>query len=158
MKKLLLLPVFVIFMSFSQCDKSKLEKDAPAKVSKAIFQDWSGGKGSRGTLVTITLDKPTDAIVFDSIYFQGNVEKLSAETTKKHILLKGNFITSTFPKRDLILSSDPKEEFGNTPPPVKAKITFELENNEAIISFKKGDKTKYFLVKNIKKEKTILHQ
>lgn len=153
MKKLLLLPFFAIFMSFSKCDKSQVSTKSPSKIKKAYAQNWLGEKPSeKGTLVTIKLEKPSANIVFDSIYFNEKVALLNVKEVENGIILTGKFVEDNYPKPNLILSSDPREEFGNTPPPAKVKIPFKLEKSEAIVSYFFNDVKKYFLIKNIQKK------
>lgn len=148
MKKLLLLPIFAILMSFSKCEKSQISKKSPSKIIEAYAQQLKSDSSSiKSTLVTIKLEKPTTTIVFDSIYFNEKVTKLNVKNTEQSIVLTGKFSEDSYPDKVLILSSDPREEFGNTPPPVKAKIPFELEKNEAIVSYFLNDVKKYFLLK-----------
>ena len=53
-------------------------------------------------------------------------------------MIIGHFNTSTR-KRDLVLDSDPKKEINNKIPDFK-KIPFELEENEAILSYQLNGK------------------
>jgi hypothetical protein len=59
-------------------------------------------------------------------------------------------------KPDRILDENTSKEIHNQFPEVK-KMPFELKQNEAIISYKIKDKTKYFKIKSIKKGKTIFY-
>lgn len=148
MKKLLLLPVFAIFMSFSKCEKSQVPTKPPSKIKEAYSQNWVGGQpGVKGTLVTLKLEKVSSSIVFDSIFFNEKVTKLDVKKSDDYLILTGKFIEDAYPKKDLILSSDPREEFGNTPPTAKVTVPFEIAKNEAIISYFKDGEKKYFLLK-----------
>ncbi|NNC70180.1 MAG: hypothetical protein HKN90_05080 [Flavobacteriaceae bacterium] len=158
MKKLIVLPIFILMMSFSQCDKNSFDKKSPVEFKKMYFQDWVGGQpGASGTLVTLIGQKPTAQIDFDSIYFNKNVAKVKMQKNDDELTLTANFIKINPKDRDLILSGDPKEEFGNKPPKNVPKIPFELADNEAVVSyFLKGTK-RYFRVKNIAKKKTLYY-
>lgn len=61
----------------------------------------------------------------------------------------GHFSTNVNIKRDVILDSNPTKELENTLPTAK-KFPFQLEKNEAIISFNKDGKSVFYKVKNIK--------
>ena len=158
-KLLLILPIIAILMSFTQCDRKSFDKKPPVKFTKSYFQDWVGGKpGSSGTLVTLITNSTNNAIVFDSIYFNKRVVKLASQVSGDELILTGNFIKRNPKDRDLILSGNPKEEFGNKPPIKEAKITFELNDNEAIISYFKNNKKRYFKLSDIRKEKVLYYQ
>lgn len=158
MKKLLLVPIFAVLMSFSQCNKDSFDKKPPVDFSKMYYQDWVGGRpGSSGTLITFIGKKPTDKIVFDSIYFTNKVAKVDVQTSGEKLTLTANFIKLNPKDRDLILSGDPKEEFGNKPPKVVPKIPFELSDNEAIVSYIFKGKKRYFRLQDIAKEKTLYY-
>ena len=158
MKKLVLLPVIIMLMSFSQCDKDSFDKKPPVDLTKSYYQDWVGGRpGSTGTLVTLIAKKPASEMVFDSIYFNNKVVKVTSQNNEGQLILTANFINVNPKDRDLILSGDPKEEFGNKPPAKLPEIPFELDQNEAIVSYFVNEKKRYFRVKNISKEKTLYY-
>ncbi len=158
-KKLLLIPILVIItMSFMQCSSAQLDKKIPVTITEAFYQDWVGGQpGSKGTLVSIKLSNPDAKMTFDSIYFNNKAVKLQSNLIKNELTLKGNFMVITKPN-DMIMHVDPKKEFGNTAPKLAAKVPFELEKNEAVISYMINDKKRYFKVENIKKLKILFYQ
>lgn len=158
MKKLTLLPIFAILMSFSQCDKNSFDKKPPVDLTKIYYQDWVGGRpGSSGTMVTLIAKKPVNEITFDSIYFNKKVMKIESQFTGDQLTLTANFIKQSPKDRDLILHADPKEEFGNKPPRPASKIPFELSENEAVVSYIVNGKKRYFKLQNILKEKTLYY-
>ena len=56
------------------------------------------------------------------------------------------------------MHADPKEEFGNKPPNISIKIPFELQENEAVISYFIKSKKRFYKLSNIKKQKTLYYQ
>ncbi len=158
-KKLLFLPtIYLLVISITQCSSAQIDKKAPATITEVFYQEWVGGQpGSRGTLVTIKLDTPNTKMTFDSIYFDGKVVKLKSNLVKNEQIITGNFMVLTNPN-GMVLHTDPKKEFGNTAPNLEAKIPFEIEKNEAIISYSIHNKIRYFKVENIKKRKTLFYQ
>ena len=148
-----------MFMSFSQCDKSQIDAEPPVNFTQKKYQDWVGGRpGSQGTLVTLVGKIPAKNIAFDSIYFKSNVAKVNVQIMDQEIKLTGNFIKINPKDRDLILSGDAKEEFGNKPPKKLPKIPFEMADNEVIISYFIKKKKRYFRLKNLQKDKPIYYQ
>ncbi len=146
-------------MSFSQCDKNSFDKKPPVEFSKAYFQDWVGGKpGSRGVLVTLITDNSKNSIAFDSIYFNERAVKLESQVSGSELILTGSFIQINPKDRNLILSGNSEEEFGNKPPKKVSKIPFKLNDKEAIISYFIKEKKRYFKLSEIKKEKALYYQ
>ncbi len=159
MKALLYTPIFLLLMSFSQCDKDQFDTESPVKFSQKMYQDWVGGKpGSQGTLVTLIGEIPAKNIQFDSIYFKSNVAKLNVQLSDQELTLTANFVKMNPKDRDLILSGDAKEEFGNTAPKKLPNIPFKLADNEAIISYFYKKKKRYYKLQNLQKEKAIYYQ
>lgn len=159
MKKIIPIAILaLIMMSFSQCSSAQFDKKPPATITESFYQDWVGGRpGSKGTLVTIKMKAPQTAIVFDSIYFNGKTVKLGSSINEDIVTLTGNFIVTT-KHNNMIMHADPKEEFGNKPPQQVKKIPFELQKDEAIISYFKNSKKIYYRLSNIKKRKTLFYQ
>ena len=148
------LSIIAILFSFTQCGSIQLEKNPPFKIEKASYNNWVGGQpGVSGTKVEFAL-KENSNIDFDSIIFRNKSTKVEISTASGKMLLIGHFNTSKRQNRDLILDANVTKEMKNTLPDVK-KIPFELKENEAILSYKVGNKIKYFKIKNIEKAKSV---
>lgn len=126
----------VFILSLISCHTTKMIKNPPFKVEKAIYEDTGNLK------YRITIKTSNPQIVLDSVYFKNSKAKLSfkegyftAFITKPSLL-----------KKNLILHNDPKKEFGNTPSANK-KIPFDLKREEAVISYSFKDKTYYYKTK-----------
>lgn len=153
--------VGVIFFAliFVKCAGLKLEENPPFKITEATHTNFVGGMpGSGGTNVTFYLEA-SSTVVFDSIYFNGRKTKTQLKKDKKGNFLLGKFyVLQNTPKADIQLHKDVTKEYGNKPPIPKETIPFYLKENEAIISYKEGENTKYFKVENLKKGRSILMQ
>ena len=158
-KQLFLIPISaIIIMSFSQCSSAQFDKKAPLTITDSFYKNWMGGRqGVKGVLITIKAKAPDTDIIFDSIYFNNKAVKLGSQHQKNELTLTGNFIDSS-KKDQLIVHADPKKEFGNRPPNISNKIPFELQDNEAVISYFIKSKKRYYKLSNIKKGKTIFYQ
>lgn len=144
-----ILSILTLLFGFTQCNSSKFVETPPFKVKKAFYNYWSGGQaGVSGVKIEIHLENASE-IDFDSIYFQKKKTKVEVLQKGNNTDLIGHFSTSKSIKRDLILDSDSKKEMQNSLPSLK-KFPFELKEDEAILSFKKGKKTVYFKVENVK--------
>jgi hypothetical protein len=93
-------------------------------------------------------------VKFDSIYFSKKIMKLERTKTKDKKMIIANFVSDV--KQDIILDINSSQEINNTVPEIK-KFPFELNQNEAIISYILKEKTKYFKVKSIKKGKSVFY-
>lgn len=145
----------VLLFSFGSCASSNgMQQDPPKEIGDAYFQQWTAGVqgGGAGYNVYIPIKSEMDnAMQMDSIYFRGmvtNLEKKSGEGP----MLVGHFKTDQNTQKDIILSSDPREEAKNELPPMKVKVPFEVKDNECIVSYKVDGKTKYFVIRNLKEK------
>tara|TARA_R110001592_G_scaffold9619_2_gene50964 strand:- start:22 stop:516 length:495 start_codon:yes stop_codon:yes gene_type:complete len=154
MKTLKIFAILITILLFSQCASAKFEENPPFTITSAIYNNWSGGQpGNRGINVTITYTS-LYPVEFDSIYFSKKIMKLESTKTKEKKIIIANFVSSVKP--DIILDVNSSKEINNTVPDIK-KFPFELNQNEAIISYILKGKTKYFKVKSIKKGKSVFY-
>ena len=157
MKTIKLLSILTIIFGFSQCGSLKFEKSVPFKITSATYRNWVGGlPGNTGKIVSISYTSNTD-VLFDSIYFANKRVKLKAYDNKG---VKSLLATLTAPniniKKDIILHSNRDRELKN-PIPELIKFPFKLKENEAVISFLSSNKIKYFKIKRLKEDKSIIH-
>jgi len=138
-----------VMMGFSQCSTTKkIQAEAPTTIGKVYFQKWVAGRKGGGAGLNIFIPVGDASVVFDSVYFRGKAVKLAPNTQDQNIYV-GKFISAQNKEEDLVMSNDPKAEYGNQKAVVDTKTPFDLENNECIISYKQGNKTKYFKIENI---------
>lgn len=153
MKALKFISIFTIIIGFYNCGSVKFVKHPPFEISSAVYESWTGGQpGVQGTNVKINYTTNT-FIEFDSIYFQNKVTKLQIKTATSGKLVIGYFNTSTR-QNELVLDENPIKEMHNPIPEIK-KFPFELNENEAVISYTIKGKLKYYKIKSLKKEKSI---
>lgn len=135
-----------------QCKSAQFEAKPPIKITGATYNNWVGGQpGVSGIRVIIGYEKQEN-IEFQKIYFAQKIGKVEAYVRKEKTFLVGHINTSSREKEDMILDKDPKKEVNNKLP--ETKFPFELKENEAVISYLKDGKIKYFKIKNIKQTKT----
>lgn len=151
MKILKILSVLTIICSLSQCGSTNFEPSPPFEINSAAYFSWVGGQpGISGMNVKITYTSDKN-IQFDSIYFRKKIVKLEVNISKDQKMIIGHFNTSS-PNREIVLQLDPMKEMKNEIPEIKI-FPFELNENEAIISYRVSDKIKYFKIKTVKKGK-----
>lgn len=159
MKLMKYLGLLLFTIGFTQCASTQFEQKPPFTITSATYTNWVGGvKGVSGINVNIIYKAEAD-IAFDSIYFNGRKTKVSFKKNNNETSILGQFNTSTInSKQDLQLHSDPAKEFGNKPHKPKQIIPFDLKDNEAIVSYKVGNKTNYYKIKNVQKGKPVFMQ
>jgi NADH dehydrogenase/NADH:ubiquinone oxidoreductase subunit G len=154
MKSIKILSILTLLFGFSQCGSNTFVKNPTFKVEKAFYNNWVGGQpGVRGTKVEMHL-KDASEINFDALYFQGKVTKVEVSMKDGFVQVIGHFSTSKTQKRDVILDLDATKELENKVPNLE-KFPFELKENEAMLSYKRENKTVYFKIENIKKVRSI---
>ena len=154
MRTIKILSILFLLLGFSQCGGSTLVKKSTLKVEKAFYNKWFGGqRGVRGTKVEIHL-KDASEVIFVALYFQGKRTKVEVSQMEKFTRIIAHFSTLKRKNRNLILDADITKELENTLPSLE-EFPFQLKENEAMLSYKKENKTVYFKIENIKKVQSI---
>ena len=160
MKSIKLLLLICVAVSFSQCKSMKLTENAPFNISGATYHNWVGGQpGVSGTNLIIGVNNDAN-ITFKKVYFQNKVVDVSIENRKGKKYVVANLSTSN--RRELkVIRTELKQGLGekiNTKPRSKSNpIPFNLESNEAVISYISGKKTYYYKVSKVKKTETVYY-
>lgn len=153
-----IISIGLIMVSFSNCSTAqKLQKETPFVIGEVFSEKWVAGVegGGAGTNVFIPVSKTNKNLVLDSLYFQGKAVKLEKKDNKNGLLYIGRFASNINQKEDIIMHEDPKKEYGNKPSVPQVKMPFEIKENEAIVSYKVNDATKYFKIENIKSKPPV---
>ena len=149
MKIMKIIFILTILLGFSQCGSNKFVKNPSFKIEKATYNKWSGGQpGVSGVKLELQLVNALQ-IEFDSLYFQKKITKVETRKINNMLQIIGHFSTSNRKNKDLILDANPIKELKNTPPVVH-NFPFDLKENEAILSFKKNNKTHYYKINEVK--------
>jgi hypothetical protein len=141
---------FIISLLFSHCSSTqKIDAQPPVTIIEAQAQSWVAGVrgGGSGTNVFITF---SDAIAVDSLYYQGKVAKLLPVQDATKVKYIARFSSRKNTHDDLVMHSEPSKEYGNSVVGIPPKtFPFELKKDEAMVSYKKGNKKRFFKVTNI---------
>ena len=144
--------MLIIMTGFSQCSSAqKLQKEAPVKFGTAYYQHWVAGVQGGGSGINLFIETEgtlKENIQLDSVYFRGMVAKFQVKPNNPSLFI-GRFSLKANQKRDIIMSSKPKAEYSNELPKLKTEIPFDLKDNECVVSYKEGDKMKYFKIENV---------
>lgn len=133
-----------------------IQENAPVAIEQPYFQEWVAGieEGGSGFNVVLPLKEASD-VELKEVYFQGKkIELLPSSDNKRYL---GNYKHPEYKKSDLIMSDDPKKEYGNQLPVIEKPIPFTIENNEAVISYMDGDVKKYFKINGITKKPMVAY-
>lgn len=141
----------IAILGFSQCGSSQKligAKEAPFRLGEVRSEAWTLANNSlaKGTNLFFPLEDGKQ-IMLDSVYYQGRATKLKKIKRDSYVVFIGVFEDPVKP--DMIMHEDATREAGNMPPPLRAKIPFELKDDEAVVSFKEGDVVKYLKVTGI---------
>ncbi|MFN4762083.1 hypothetical protein ACKGJN_03075 [Gillisia sp. Q332] len=127
----------------SSCGSNKeLQERSPAQFDQPYFTSTAN---SLQLFIPVKAIQP-NRISLDSVYFRGMKSALQQDPENKSIY-NAHFNTG---KQDLIMSSDPAEEYANKMPQMPVKVPFELKEDEAVIVFKENNKKKYYKITGIK--------
>ncbi|MFN0728404.1 hypothetical protein [Polaribacter gochangensis] len=162
MKSIKLLLFFCVAVSFSSCSTLKLTKSAPFRVFGATYHNWVGGQpGVSGTNLIIGVENDAN-ITFKKIYFHNKVVDASTTERKGKKYVIANISTSA----EMVLETRTKTTVNggvvmsderNNPKIKRETIPFNLEPNEAVVSYISGKKTYYYKVSKIKKTDTVFY-
>lgn len=122
---------------FMQCSSAqKLQKNTAFETSPVYFQKWVAGVkgGGSGINVFIPITTELKGVTLDSLYFRGNRVALQTKPSSPKLYI-GRIIGNTNQKEGYKSNGD--------------KISFDLKDNEAVVSYSEEGKVKYFKIENI---------
>lgn len=146
-----LISLSFILLSVSNCGSSQnnksvsFESTPPFTIAEIFAQDWVAGvkEGGSGTNVNVTFENLDENLIIENIYFSKKVflVRRAAKNPKAYM---GSYKEKA--GRDIIMDSDPVKEAKNIPP---IPFPFELEPNEAVISYVENGTTKFYKVSDV---------
>ncbi|WP_109301971.1 hypothetical protein [Aquimarina sp. AU474] len=140
----------LVLLTFTQCATSKkIEDIAPVKIENPYFETWNS-ENENGLTIYIPVEETTTLILEHAYFRQKKITLTKEEGQSVYI---GKY---TYPKgsKDLVMSSDPKEEYGNELPVGIERIPFRIKDNECVISYTKEGVKGHFKINNIPKKKS----
>lgn len=145
---------FITILSFTffgcGASKAKAQNEHSFKVLEATYAN-AFVEQTELVVTTLKIMINNPEIKLDSVYFRNHKAPLKRVESDENSIFSGSFTTSKIP-HDYILDSDPKQEFGNKPPVMVSKLTFELKENEAVVSYFYKDKINYYKILEVKEE------
>ena len=139
----LLLSATLATILFASCAGNKdLQEKAPADMGTAYFT-------TQGEIIKLYIPVTsiqTNRVSLTEVYFRNRKAALTSSADMPGVYM-ATFETG---KPDMIMSSDPKEEYGNKMPQKTDKLDFELKDDEAILIFTQNSKVKYYKLTGVK--------
>lgn len=148
-----------VFLSLLNCKTSKesglhFQSTAPLEISAPYYNSWIAGIKEGGSGINVFLPlKANGKTVIDSLHFRG--QKVVVETRDKLII--GRFKNFSNQKKDIIMSSNPQDEYNNKLELKRDLSPFKLPQNACVISYKINGKRLYYKISNLKKGKSIAY-
>ena len=142
----------LVISLFTNCSSAqKLQSTVPVTLGNVYCQKWVAGVKGGGSgidlFIPIAKDMPLN-IQLDSVYFRGKGVKLDRIESENNMYV-GRFVTAFNSKKDIVMSDDMMDEYGNEKPSLNKKPHFELNDSECVVSYKEGNEIKYFKVEAI---------
>ncbi|NAS31668.1 hypothetical protein GTQ40_11845 [Flavobacteriaceae bacterium R38] len=153
--------MILLTMSFSNCSSAqKLQEQTPFTIDDVYSQGWIAGVegGGSGVNVFITIGELGKKIEMEGLYFNDQYVKLEKNKGNGNLFI-GRIKTAANQKKELILQQDAKKESEKEVSATvkKEKIPFELEKDQAVITYKQNGALKYFKIEDIKSKAPLAY-
>lgn len=150
MKLQFTIALLVLLTTLGCVSQQRLEKAPPFRISDPVVIKIIPGQEHSQQQLELVLKwdaAEKEQIIPDSIYFRGLVALSFLEEVAGTVFLKARFTITNKIKSDFIMDVNKKAEIGNQPPypvPEIGKFPFQLDSNQAVLSYQiKGKKAKY---------------
>ncbi|AIZ41033.1 hypothetical protein [Cellulophaga baltica] len=158
---------FIALLGLGSCASQKnMEAKPPFVIDHPTSQKWVGGKEESATGIDVVLPITQimdENVSFQHLYFRGHVTTVKKEIIDGKQFVSAKITINKIPRPDIILHADPRKEVGNQPPHLKkepiAEYPYELDNDEAVLSYIENDgkKVKYTKISKIKEKQPLLY-
>jgi hypothetical protein len=153
---LILALVFLTLVNCKTPQESVLQfqSTAPLEIEAPYYNSWVAGIEGGGSGINVFLPlKDNGGLVIDSLHFRG--QRSAVETRDKLII--GRFNSSVNQPKDIIMSSNPQDEYKNKSVLLRDTSPFKLAQNECVISYEVNGKRLYYKISNLKKGESIAY-
>lgn len=136
------LSFLLVFSMFTGCGSNKnLQEKAPADLQQVYY---TKDETSLKLFIPVSAIQ-TERVSLNSVYFQDRKADLEMDATRSGLYV------ATFPmgKQDLIMSSDPREEYGNKVRAIPEKAPVDIKDDEAILVFTEKGDIKFYKIEGI---------
>lgn len=154
-KSIIYLLFFTLFLNFTSCKTQSIQQKAPFNITEKSYFKWVGGKkGNQGTTIKIVGNFETTSLGFSNIYFQNYKYKVVPEINGSSFTLIGS--RSSY-KKDMNMSGNAVDEYGNTPPKIDKYFPFDLQKDEAVIEYSINGQVYFQKVESVKQLETVYY-
>ena len=154
--------ILALIFSLWGCSSQKnLVEKSPFPIGDVTYQSWVGGRAESGSgtkLEIPILVSNIDKIKIENAFFRGKVATVRMESRGDSWTAVANYTTKSVSKPDIIAHGDATKEVGNRPSALQKKFPFEIAKNECGISYKEGNKIKFYKITDIKEKKAIIYK
>ena len=136
------------------CKSQQTQAQAPFTIGERTYFYWVEGKeGGKGTTIRLKGRSTTTNLAISKVYFQNHEYKVVPDINGMDFVLTGTHISAL--DKELTMSSDPVQEYGNQAAPLEKKIPFELKDDEAVIQYSVNGAEAFLKVTEIKQLETV---
>ncbi|MDN3595878.1 hypothetical protein [Zunongwangia endophytica] len=131
---------------FTNCRSHKdLQETPPAQFQQAYYTSDKGQMTFYLPVTTIQKNR----VELKNIYFKGLKSPVVHDEDEE------NRYTAIFDVKqsDFVMSSDPKEEYGNKMPQRPVDSPIKIEKDQALLEYQESGETKYYLIDDIEERK-----
>ena len=147
--------LFALLLNFTNCKTQSIQQEAPFTIIEKSYFKWAGGKkGDQGTTIKLVGNFETTNLGFSNIYFQNYKYKVIPELRGNTFTLIGNRSSL---KKDMNMSGNAIDEYGNTPPELDKEIPFDLQKDEAVIEYSINGQVYFHKVAGVKQLETVYY-
>lgn len=139
----LLFGAVIITVLFASCAGNKDLQEKPPSTMETAYYTL---KGDVITLYIPVTAIQTNRVSLDGVYFRNKKADLVPSPDSSEVLM-ARFNTG---KTDMIMSSDPIDEYANKMPMKTEKMDFELNDDEAILIYTQNSNVKYYKLTGVK--------
>ncbi len=136
------LSFLLVFTMFTGCGSNKnLQEKAPADLQQVYYT-----KDASAIKLYIPVSAiQTERVALNSVYFQDRKADLEMDSQK------AGMYVATFPigKEDMVMSSDPRDEYGNKVRAIPVKAPVDINDDEAILVFTERGDVKFYKIRGI---------
>lgn len=133
-----------------------LESSRALKVEGATFQNhfYGAGEYGRETELTVRFSSINEGVQPDSIFFRGHAAQLKKNTADLLFYTASIKVPSAEQKT---MHLNPAMEMNNPVPDINSRFPFTLKNDEAVISFRENNNSKYIKITELKEIKPMAY-
>jgi len=135
-------------ITLTQCASTqKMNTIMPSEIKNPYFKNWNTDD-TRGFTIYIPIEE-NSTMVLENAYFRQKKIKLEKDPTQSMYLGK-----YTFPKtkNDMVMSGNPKKEYGNTLPGDIQRIPYKIKDNQCVVEYTKDANKVHFKIENLAKK------